>query len=413
MSTVKRPPDLESSAGPDGPPPRKKLGMEPEFRIGPVSSLEEMDIKVLQYQQKKLTQRLELRQRQEQELNRRIAQLEQRQTQDDAVLNVINRYWNQLNEDIRILLQRFDAETSDESESKNESEATTSFLAQLSTWDKNELDDKLANRVQVSTRAVAKIIQAFDRLQQRNEKITKTLKGEFEDVPHPSLDSAIKDANIQLEKENQQIQALNTSLHEKYHSMSLKMKSLQEKLTAEETKGDELKNQMDDVNWEVTKLISSNDKLANLLSEMTDKYNKMKRLYGSDERQTNDKSVNDVHARKPDMSDMEVINLQKDNEELRELANNRLQELEKLHQAQRDTLKELEKLRMEIRQLPESVIVETTEYKCLQSKFSVIYNHSIELRTILDEAKQTIYTMRTTHLKHIEQMESELQECRS
>ena len=34
------------------------------------------------------------------------------------------------------------------------------------------------------------------------------------------------------------------------------MKSLQEKLTAEETKGDELKNQVDDVNWEVTKLIT-------------------------------------------------------------------------------------------------------------------------------------------------------------
>ena len=42
-----------------------------------------------------------------------------------------------------------------------------------------------------------------------------------EDVP--SLDAAIKEANIQLEKENQQIQALNTSLHEKYHSMSLKV----------------------------------------------------------------------------------------------------------------------------------------------------------------------------------------------
>lgn len=39
--------------------------------------------------------------------------------QDDAVLNVVNRYWNQLNEDIRILLQRFDAETADESENKS------------------------------------------------------------------------------------------------------------------------------------------------------------------------------------------------------------------------------------------------------------------------------------------------------
>lgn len=39
--------------------------------------------------------------------------------QDDAVLNVMNRYWNQLNEDVRILLQRFDAETADENESRS------------------------------------------------------------------------------------------------------------------------------------------------------------------------------------------------------------------------------------------------------------------------------------------------------
>lgn len=57
---------------------------------------------------------------------------------------------------------------------------TTSFLMQLSTWDKEELDEKLANRVQVSKRAVAKVIQAFDRLMQRNEKITLALKGELD-----------------------------------------------------------------------------------------------------------------------------------------------------------------------------------------------------------------------------------------
>lgn len=30
---------------------------------------------------------------------------------DDDVLMIVNRYWNQLDEDIRVLLQRFDAET--------------------------------------------------------------------------------------------------------------------------------------------------------------------------------------------------------------------------------------------------------------------------------------------------------------
>lgn len=65
------------------------------------------------------SQRIEQRIRCESELRQRIEQLEKRQTQDDAVLNVVNRYWNQLNEDIRVLLQRFDAETADEAENKS------------------------------------------------------------------------------------------------------------------------------------------------------------------------------------------------------------------------------------------------------------------------------------------------------
>lgn len=81
-------------------------------------------------------QRIEQRHRCEAELRARIEQLEKRQTQDDAVLCVVNRYWNLLNEDIRVLLQRFDAETADESENKSKSWATnyTSFILELEEW---------------------------------------------------------------------------------------------------------------------------------------------------------------------------------------------------------------------------------------------------------------------------------------
>lgn len=101
-----------------GQPPIKKVQFEPHL-IGSVSTLEELDIKVLQFQNKKLAQRIEQRIRSEAELRQRIEQLEKRQTQDDAVLNVVNRYWNQLNEDVRVVLQRFDAETADETENKS------------------------------------------------------------------------------------------------------------------------------------------------------------------------------------------------------------------------------------------------------------------------------------------------------
>lgn len=55
-----------------------------------------MDIKVLRFQNKKLAQRLEQRRRIEEDLRNRIEQLEKRQTTDDAVMCIVNRYWNQV-----------------------------------------------------------------------------------------------------------------------------------------------------------------------------------------------------------------------------------------------------------------------------------------------------------------------------
>ena len=57
-----------------------------------------MDIKVLQFQNKKLVERIEQRRKAEEQLKQRIEQLEQRQTTDDAVLCIVNRYWNQVKE---------------------------------------------------------------------------------------------------------------------------------------------------------------------------------------------------------------------------------------------------------------------------------------------------------------------------
>lgn len=136
-------------------------------------------LQVLRYQNRRLAERLQQRQRLEADLRARIDQLEKKQTNDEAITYVINRYWNQLNEDLRVLLLRFDAETSDETENKNENEETTSFMRQLSNWDKEEMDDNLKQRVQVSTRAVAKVLQAFDRIVQRNAKVMLALKGMF------------------------------------------------------------------------------------------------------------------------------------------------------------------------------------------------------------------------------------------
>ncbi|EDW93544.1 E3 ubiquitin-protein ligase Bre1 [Drosophila yakuba] len=421
-----------------GQPPIKKVHFEPHL-IGPVSTLEEMDIKVLEFQNKKLAQRIEQRMRTEAELRHRIEQLEKRQTQDDAVLNVVNRYWNQLNEDIRVLLQRFDAETADELENRNENEVTTSFLAQLSTWDKEELDEKLANRVQVSKRAVAKIVQVIDRLMQRNEKITHVLKGDSlatagsgsgsgaggeeeqqqssgdAETTTPSagvhaLEETLKQTHIEIMSENHKLQNLNTSLHEKFHTMSLKMKEYQDAHTAKETENAELKNQIDELQYDLEKIHCRNDKLENHLAEAIEKLKAYHQIYGDPNKSTNSAKTptsTGTGGATTSVNSQLLEELQKELEEYRELANNRLQELDKLHATHRETLKEVEKLKMDIRQLPESVIVETTEYKCLQSQFSVLYNESMQIKTMLDETRNQLQTSKNQHLRQIEVMESE------
>lgn len=204
----------------------------------------------------------------------RIDQLESRQTQDDAVLNAVNRYWNQFNEDIRILLQRFDAETADEQESKNESEVTTSFLVQLSTWDKKELDENLANRVQISKRAVGKIIQVFDRLMQRNDKILQVARTD-DDVDgkdtSANIDATLREQIESIIKENRNLQEKNMELHSKNHNITLNEAKLLESLSAHETAEAEMKHKIDGLEYELEKVRCRNDKLENHLAEAIEK----------------------------------------------------------------------------------------------------------------------------------------------
>lgn len=58
-------------------------------------------MKVLQFKNKKLCERLEQRQAMEDELREKIEKLEKRQATDDTTLLIVNRYWSQVHLYIR------------------------------------------------------------------------------------------------------------------------------------------------------------------------------------------------------------------------------------------------------------------------------------------------------------------------
>lgn len=52
------------------------------------------------------------------------------------------------------------------------------------------------------------------------------------------------------------------------------------------------------------------------------------------------------------------------------------------------------------------MVKETSEYRCLQSQFSVLYNESLILKAQLDETRARLNTTRTARLRQLEHMEA-------
>ncbi|NXF00126.1 BRE1A ligase, partial [Menura novaehollandiae] len=92
-------------------------------------------------------------------------------------------------------------------------------------------------------------------------------------------------------------------------------------------------------------------------------------------------------------------------EENKELAGNRLNELEELRQDLAEVTTQNEKLKVELRRAVEEAVKETPEYRCMQSQFSVLYNESLQLKAHLDEARTLLHGTRATHQRQVELIE--------
>lgn len=144
---------------------------------------------MLRIQNKNLSDRLIQRKVLEAELREKIEQLQNRKVTDDSKLLIVDRYWTQLDEDLRTMLERFDSsmvtsssvESMDTSssgkennsgagsssgknkENKTSTQSLRNFLAKLNDWDKVELEDNLKERVKFTTQTVSKLLTNYDR----------------------------------------------------------------------------------------------------------------------------------------------------------------------------------------------------------------------------------------------------------
>ncbi|XP_031175578.1 E3 ubiquitin-protein ligase BRE1A isoform X1 [Sander lucioperca] len=439
MSGLKRPAD-PSGPSSSGAPPEKRREREGEdgaagvsaaaggstavetvIKLGGVSNSEEQDIKALQAKNRKLGESLDQRQVIEDELRERIERLETRQATDDASLLILNRYWNQFDENVKLTIRRYDQASSEPEKSLagegrslkpetpepdgdsnqerakdrgNQGETNNSFLATLASSSSEEMEAELQERVESSLKQASHVVEIYECL----KRTVDQLKAELDPGAEGSLWQAAFKLNSLLTSENKRLQQLTEDLKQKHIHMTSESRPLGRAANKADQRVSELQVLIEELQWDMEKIRRRENRLNAHLTEILERVNsKGYKVCGEASSVCGTITIN---KRK-----FEEMN--SDMEENTELADNRLVELQKLQQDLQSVHQENNNMKTELLSRAEGVVRETSEYRCLQSQFSVLYNESLILKAQLDETRARLNTTRTARLRQLEHMEND------
>uniref|UniRef100_A0A667WMF1 E3 ubiquitin protein ligase n=1 Tax=Myripristis murdjan TaxID=586833 RepID=A0A667WMF1_9TELE len=392
--------------------------VETVIKLGGVSNSEEQDIKALQAKNRKLGEALDQRQVIEDELRERIERLETRQATDDASLLILNRYWNQFDENIRLIIRRYDQSNTEPEKSPaaegrslkpetpepdgdsnqerakdrgHQGETATSFLATLASSSSEEMEAELQERVESSQKQANRVVEIYESLKSTVDQLATELDP-------GCLWRVASQLNTLLASENERLNQLTEDLQQKHSHMTSESRSLGRAANKADTRVSELQGLIEELQWDMEKIRRRENRLNAHLSEILERVNsKGYKVCGEASSVCGTITIN---KRKFEEMNSEL-------EENRELADNRFSELQKLQQDLQNVNQENNNMRAELLSRAEGVVKDSSEYRCLQSQFSVLYNESLVLKAQLDETRTRLSTTRTACLRQLEHMEND------
>ncbi|XP_045574185.1 E3 ubiquitin-protein ligase BRE1A isoform X3 [Salmo salar] len=407
-------PGVSSTAG-------GSTAVETVIKLGGVSNSEEQDVKALQVKNRKLGESLDQRQVIEDELRERIERLETRQATDDASLLILNRYWNQFDDNVCLIGRRYDESGSESVETLagegrslkpdtpepdgdsnqerakdrgHQGETTTSFLATLASSSSEEMEAELQERVESSQKQANRVVEIYDSLKTTVEQLKKDQASGAEG----SVWQVAAQLNTLLSSENDRLRQLTEDLQQKHSHMTSESRSLGTAVARADTRVSELQGLIEELQWDMEKIRRRENRLNTHLGEILERVNsKGYKVCGEASSVCGTITIN---KRKFEEMNSEL-------EENRELAENRLSELQRRQQDLQTFNQENNNMKVELLSRAEGVVRESSEYRCLQSQFSVLYNESVGLKSQLDETRTRLNTTRTARLRQLEHMEND------
>lgn len=229
--------------------------------IGPISTLQEMDTKLMVFKFGKLKQLLETKTKKLELLKEKNKRLEKRQIQDDAVLATVNRYWNRMDDNNRAFMKRLgELDSAFNRKTTGSIDTSTSFLTSLSSMDKSELESALSLRVKESVKLAQQVMNKITEQEKRNAVLIEWIQSTDKNKMTPEL-NPVFDAFVALEKEAQTLREVNTTCLEREHQLSLEIDRRGQMIESSRVKLEELENQCADLSWINSKASADSEKL--------------------------------------------------------------------------------------------------------------------------------------------------------
>lgn len=121
-----------------------------------------MSTKVLIFQNKKLTERLEILKQDEERLRERLDDVKKKRDSDFEILSIINRHWTQLDEEVSIMQQSY-VDGGVEGEFGDQSDTALSYLEHLSQLGPEQMKQEVAKRVANSKQFIQKLLSYMEK----------------------------------------------------------------------------------------------------------------------------------------------------------------------------------------------------------------------------------------------------------
>lgn len=268
--------------------------VETVIKLGGVSNSEEQDVKALQAKNRKLGEALDQRQVIEDELRERIERLETRQATDDASLLILNRYWNQFDENVRLIARRYDQSGSEPQKSPSsegrslkpetpepdgdsnqerakdrglQGETNPSFLAMLASSSSEEMEAELQERVESSQKQANRVAEIYDSLR----SIVEQLKEQLDAGGEGTVWQVAAQLNTLLTNENERLRQLTEGLQQKHSNMTSESRPLGRAVAKADTRVSELQGLIEELQWDMEKIRRRENRLNTHLSEILER----------------------------------------------------------------------------------------------------------------------------------------------